>query len=248
MAVLSDRSIRRLQQAGDLKIEPFFEDGLQPASYDLRLHWKILVSPTRYSRGGVIDLRGQPETKYAVEPGRFVGILSEEVLGMPLDLAARFGVRSEYTRQGLVAFGGIQIDPGFKGRMAMSLFNAGPEPVGLALGRKVFTIEFQSLDAPASGPYVGAYQGQEDFPQDQEEFILNAHTVSLAEINHLPVELGQIRQQLLARLPSLPHRTLAELAASQGIKPVETAEELTGGWPDGQDLDAFLGSATEADT
>ena len=113
MAVLSDGTILRLRAAGDLVIEPFDPEGVMPASYDMRLWWKVLVSPTRYERGHVVDLRKEPDRTYLVHPGRFVGVLSEETMSFPLTIAARFGLRSEFTRHGLIPFGGIQIDPGF---------------------------------------------------------------------------------------------------------------------------------------
>ena len=94
----------------------------------MRLFPTILVSPTRYESGHMVELTQEADNKYAVDTGRFVGVLTEESLSMPLDVSARFGLRSEFTRCGLVAFGGIQVDPGFKGRLAISLFNAGPEP------------------------------------------------------------------------------------------------------------------------
>lgn len=248
MAVLSDRSILEEIDEGSLRIRPFNRDALQPATYDLRIYWKVLVSPTRYNRGGRLDLRKEPEQTFGVEPGRFVGALSDETLSMPLNISARFGLRSEFTRRGLVAFGGIQIDPGFRGRLAISLFNAGPEPIELVFQRKMFTVEFDYLSSPALGPYKGEYQNQRSFPKDQESFILHAHTVSLAEINHLPVELARLRQRILTyearALPGAQRQTLSELALIQGIRPVDDPKELTGGWPKDEDVDAFIRMAT----
>lgn len=127
----------------------------------------------------------------------------------------------------------------------MSLFNAGPEPIDLDLGAKLFSLEFHYLDSPALVPYEGQYQNQVDFPADQEEFIVNANTVSLAEVSHLPVEIGHLRQQILAQTlaPSGSPPNLVELAALQGVKRIESAEELVGGWPEDEDVDAFLKSA-----
>ena len=62
MAILSDSTIRRLHETGVLGISPFHDDALQPASYDMRLHWSVLVSPTRYERGQEVDLRDEPRS------------------------------------------------------------------------------------------------------------------------------------------------------------------------------------------
>ena len=244
MAILSDATIRRLHETGALGISPFHDDALQPASYDMRLHWSVLVSPTRYEQGREVDLRGEPDQTLHVDPGRFVGVLSEETLTFPLTIAARFGLRSEFTRHGLIAFGGIQIDPGFRGRLALSLFHAGPEPMPLRFGRPMFTVEFQFLDAPATGGYGGDFQNQDDFPGVQKEFILNAHTASLAEINSLPGEIGQILRRLtlhesIGHGPR-PSMTWQEMAAAQGITPVDDPDALCGGWPEDEDFDSFF--------
>ena len=164
MSILSRNTILQSVESGTLGIEPFYQDGLEPASYDLRLHWELLVSPSRHERAQPIDLRNEPGNKYAVQPGRFVGILTDEILTIPLSIAGRFGLRSEFTRQGLVWFGGIQLDPGFRGRIAISLFNAGPEPIALEWRRKTFTVEFNFLDQPVeeSQRYAGDFQNQEE--------------------------------------------------------------------------------------
>ena len=244
MAVLSDSTIlRRLQEVGDLVITPFYPDGLQPASYDMRLHWQVLVSPTRYEGGRVVDLKAEPESRYHVQPGRFVGVLSEESMSFPLNVAGRFGLRSEFTRHGLIAFGGIQIDPGFKGRLALSLFHAGPEPIALELGRRMFTIEFQSLDASATGPYRGEFQNQDDFPEVQREFILNAHTVSLSEIQSVPGELSSLALRLAQHESA--HRigeralSVTELAETQGVMPLDDLSGLSEFWPADEDVEDF---------
>lgn len=243
MAVLSGDSITEALQSRILGIKPFHEDGLQPASYDLHLHWNLLVSPSRHDRGREIDLRKESQNKFAAHPGRFVGALSEEVLTMPLTMTGRFGLRSEFTRHGLVAFGGIQIDPGFRGRLAISLFNAGPEPIDLVLGKSMFTVEFNTLDSAAKEGYIGEFQDQDDFPAIQREFILNAHTVSLAEIIALPDEVANLRQRFVVH-EATSHRqdlpTVQELAVAQGIQPLEEPSRLLGGWPEEEDFDEFL--------
>lgn len=244
MTVLSKSTIQESVKSGTLGIAPFNRNGLQPASYDMRLHWRILVSPTRHERGREIDLRMEPGRKFAVEPGRFLGVLTKERVKMPLMMAGRFGLRSEFTRHGLISFGGIQIDPGFEGRIAISLFHAGPEPINLVLNSRMFTVEFHNLDTPVDKGYSGQFQKQYDFPKMQREFILNAQTVSLAEINALPDEVASVRQRLAIH-ENMVHTTrraltLPELALEQGVRAIDDPNKLLGGWPDDDDFEQFL--------
>ncbi len=244
MAVLSDTSITQAVESGQLGIHPFHSDALQPASYDMRLHWKLLVSPTRHERGRIVDLRKEPLKKFAVEPGRFVGVLTEEKLNLPLTIIGRFGLRSEFTRHGLVAFGGIQIDPGFKGRLAISLFHAGPAPIELRHKNQMFTVEFHLLDHQASTGYKGPFQNQSDFHKTQKDFILNANTTSLAEINTLPSEMASLEQRFAVHEtvyhPGRVYPSVAELAKTRGIKPLSDVSDLAGVWPEEEDIDSFL--------
>jgi dCTP deaminase len=244
MAVLSDVSIRKAVQARTLGITNFDPGALQPATYDLRLHWRVLVSPKRHEEGRIVDLRKEPEVRFYVEPGRFVGVLTYESFNIPLSMAGRFGLRSEFTRQGLVAFGGIQIDPGFRGRLAISLFHAGPEPVHLQFKRRMFTVEFCGLDEPASFGYKGEFQNQRSFPEAQKHFILNAHTTSLAEINSFPKQIAGIETRMaqhegLHHPSLLPPPSVQDLAKAQGVAPIDDLSKLAGGWPDDDDIDEF---------
>ncbi|OGN90292.1 MAG: dCTP deaminase [Chloroflexi bacterium RBG_13_46_14] len=244
MTVLSDTSIKKAVLSGELSILPFHDDALQPASYDMRLYWKILISPMRHENGRTVDLRKEPNHTFFVEPGRFVGILTEEKISLPLSMVGRFGLRSEFTRHGLVAFGGIQIDPGFKGRLAISLFHAGPELIPLKLGRKMFTVEFNQLADQASKGYDGPFQNQSTFHKMQKDFILNAHTTSLAEINTLPSEIASIQHRLTMHEtfyhPKREFPSISELAKAQGVSPINDITELSGLLSEEDDIDTFL--------
>ena len=192
MGVLTDRQIKELAQQDRLFIDEFDESFLQPATYDLRLYHKILASPIGEKVAGkVIDLRETPEG-FPILPGQMVGVLSSEVIRLPLNVTGRFGIRSFFARQGLNAFGGLQLDPGFRGRLTMNLLNVGPEPVYVKHMEPLFSVEFTRLEEDVEKAYSGPYQDQVDFPADQYNYILSARTTSLAEIPLLRFELNRL--------------------------------------------------------
>jgi len=202
MGVLSGRQIRELAKSGNLAIEPFDETLVQPATYDLRLGPKILASPLSADKLGVVIELTKVKPNYDIQSGQMVGVLSFEKLHLPLNISGRFGIRSAIARKGINAFGGLQLDPGFRGRLTMNLLNVGPEPVTLSLYEPTFSVEFTRLEEEAEVPYSGPYQDQDDFPADQYNYILSARTTSLAEIpafrkdirrlNALIEELGEL--------------------------------------------------------
>ncbi len=182
MGTLSGRQIKELATSGKLGIEPFDETLIQPATYDLRLGPKILASPLSADKLGVVIELTKDKPSYDIQSGQMVGVMSFEKLRLPLDISGRFGIRSAMARKGINAFGGLQLDPGFRGRLTMNFLNVGPEPVTLTLQEPIFSVEYTRLEEEAEFPYSGPYQDQDDFPADQYNYILSARTTSLAEI------------------------------------------------------------------
>lgn len=182
MSVLPGRKIRELVKNSELGINPFDEALVQPATYDLRLGPRILASPLSADKLGVVIELSKDKPSYEVQSGQMVGILSFEKLSLPLGISGRFGIRSAIARKGINAFGGVQLDPGFRGRLTMNLLNVGPEPVALTLYEPILSVEFTRLEEEAEVAYSGPYQDQDDFPVDQYNYVLSARTTSLAEI------------------------------------------------------------------
>jgi len=204
MGTLSGWQIIHLVKDHELVIDPFDADLVQPATYDLRLGSKILAGPLSPDILGMVVELDERSSGYRIQAGQMVSVISAERLELPLDISGRFGIRSEFTRRGLNAFGGLQLDPGFKGRLTMNLLNVGPEAVTITLNSPLFSVEFQRLEEPAKTGYSGPYQGQEDFPEDQYDFILSARTSSLAEIPTLRQEVARLSvlvEELEEKLP-----------------------------------------------
>ena len=204
MGTLSGRQIKELVKRGDLVVEPFDEDLVQPATYDLRLGSKILASPLSSEKLGVVIELTEKESSYRIHSGQMVGVISLEKLRIPLDVSGRFGVRSVYARRGINAFGGLQLDPGFRGRLTLNLLNVGPEPVTLTLHEPLFSVEFQRLEEPAEVAYSGPFQDQDDFPAEQYNYILSARTTSLAEIPNLRMEITRLNALIEELEEALP--------------------------------------------
>lgn len=176
MCILTGRQIRQLIFSGQYLIDPFDESLIEPATCDLRLFHKVLASPIGANQSGkVIDLRDCP-SGHEILPGQMVAILSFERINLPLNIIGRFGIRSSLARKGINAFGGLQLDPGFRGRLMMNLINVGPEPITIRDKDLVFSIEFSKLEEDAEQGYSGSFQDQDDFPADQYNYVLSTGT------------------------------------------------------------------------
>jgi len=204
MGVLSDWQIKGMVESGKLCIAPFNPEQIQPASYDLKVGTKILASPVSPEKLGKVILLTKEKPSCNILSGQMVSVMSLEKIEIPLELCGRFGIRSYFARLGINAFGGLQLDPGFRGKLTMNLLNVGPEPVTIRLNDMLFSIEFERLDEPAKAPYSGPYQDQDDFPEEQYNYILSAHTTSLAEIPNLRKEMAHLSNLIEELEESLP--------------------------------------------
>src|SRR5213593_4362846 len=120
--MLSDRNIRDMVDSGELRIQPFDPELLQPASYDCRVGRVLLAGK------GVVDPKKE---RVILRTGDWAEIETLEELWIPNDIAVSYGLRSSLTRRGIDWFGGPQIDPGYHGRLFVSVFNPTSEALDI---------------------------------------------------------------------------------------------------------------------
>ena len=130
---LSDREITSAIKTGQVQIRPGIAK-LNPAGVDLRIDRDLTLKP------GEQTLAASVET---VELSRnFLGILH---------------VRSSLAREGVIASLAL-VDPGFRGQLTVSLYNAGDRQVKLRKGQRFIQLSLLRLGrAPMQG-YSGKYQ------------------------------------------------------------------------------------------
>ncbi len=179
MSVMSDTEIKEAIKNKELLIEDFQDNLLAPASYDLRVGRRALKS-IKDGQPPILNL--EVERILQIGTGEFVELLTYERLELSNAISARFGLRSYFTRKGLILFAGPQIDPTFRGNLVVSLFNTGPRTVILKYGEPFCSIEFSRLGVQSERKYEGSYQNQTDFPSENIEFIVGAKGVTLYEV------------------------------------------------------------------
>jgi dCTP deaminase len=162
--ILSDRTIERLIADGRLKVDPLDENSIQPASIDCRLGDDFLV----VDENSMAVLTMQTEIRYrkiaapeiTLPPHSFILATTREYIQLPDDLVAFVEGRSSIGRMGLFIQNAGWVDPGFRGRITLELYNANSLPIRLEAGRRVCQLVFCRMVEPARRPYSGKYQGQ----------------------------------------------------------------------------------------
>jgi len=174
--ILTHDQIIEAHKASEIIINPFDEEQVESASYDLRIG----------EQGGTTTdkkLVNIKENGYLlVQPGDFAIVITLEEIRMGLQHAARIGLRSKYSRKGLIATTGPQIDPGFHGRLVVGLTNLTPKPVSLPFKDSFLTIEIHKLEQPTTKPYDGPYQGKLKLGPEDIEMVTEAPGMSFSEI------------------------------------------------------------------
>jgi dCTP deaminase len=162
--ILSDNSLKRMLDSGELGVSPLCEDSIQPASIDCRLGSHFLLVEDRQMES--IDLN--TEIKYRVHEGPLITIpphsfllaTTMEVVRLPNNLTAFVEGRSSIGRIGLFIQNAGWVDPGFEGQITLELYNANSLPIRLEAGRRICQLVFCRMDQAADAPYRGKYQGQ----------------------------------------------------------------------------------------
>jgi dCTP deaminase len=134
LAVLSDVEIEKCMGNGSLVIAPFDQSCLNGAGYDLRIEAEVTIPP------------GQQ---------RLVATL--ERVELDENMAATLHIRSSLARAGMIASSAL-VDPGFRGQLTVSLFNAGASALTLARNDRFLQMVLHSLGIKTRRPYVGRYQ------------------------------------------------------------------------------------------
>lgn len=166
--ILSDTDIKAKLDAGEIKIQPMPDLGvaLGTVSLDLRLGYEFMVYRTT-SRPfidvkdsstfeGLTELVSKKRDEhFIVHPGEFVLASTLEMVGLPLNLAARLEGKSSLGRLGIVIHSTAgKVDPGFNGRITLEISNIGTLPVMLYPEMRICQLVFEELTSPTSKGYA----------------------------------------------------------------------------------------------
>ncbi|MHC8508428.1 MAG: dCTP deaminase domain-containing protein [Rhodospirillales bacterium] len=89
---------------------------------------------------------------FNIPSGHFGFLLTKEALDMPHDAIGFISIASSVKFHGLVNISGFHIDPGYKGNVIFSVYNAGPADVTIREGDQIFQLWVASLDQPDATP------------------------------------------------------------------------------------------------
>lgn len=149
MCVLTDGMILSL---GDVLLDPFHQEQINPASYDLCIGGHIIDLAT--GQHTTLDY-GDPIQLYH---GKAILATTIEMVMLPSAVAGQVSLKSSLARSGLDHTLAGWIDPGFTGQITLEL--SAHREVTLIVGQRICQIVFHQCVEPAVAPYNGRYQNQ----------------------------------------------------------------------------------------
>jgi dCTP deaminase len=149
----------QIDGAANKIIEPFDKNRIEDAKYMLSIGDEVYVSE---EEGKKTAQRLKEGESFAIDPGQFAFVLTEEIVRVPFGVLGFISIRATIKFLGLVNISGFHVDPGYEGRLVFSVFNAGPTRIQLKRGDVIFSIWLADLNAPISRTKV--ITGYKDIP------------------------------------------------------------------------------------
>jgi len=160
--ILCSFAIKELLRSKKLVIKPVNPEQIQPASVDLRISHEILLL-----KGDEIEFGKEPEyenireEEIQIPPKTHVLVRTIERVELPNDVGGIVKLRSSLSRIGVMLNNAGWVDPGFKGTLTLSMFNANDVPVKIRAGTRFFQLLLLKLDRESEG-YSGKYANQHE--------------------------------------------------------------------------------------
>ncbi|HKG36223.1 MAG TPA: dCTP deaminase [Solirubrobacterales bacterium] len=201
MALLTDSEIRQAVEEGEIEIEPLGPESVQPASYDLRLGEKAIVTRTleidkvreRVEQDEAQETDVAEAGSISIPAGAFALIVTRERVRFGAQYAGHLGLRSYFARKGVLLLSGLQVDPGFEGYLVLGFANVSPRSVHISYEEAVATLEIQRLNRPAAEPYSGVYAGQQtspEIPRADADYLRTIETLSVSDLTRALLRLS----------------------------------------------------------
>lgn len=160
-------------------VVPFESKLLRPAEYTLRVGQKCYYDGT--------PSKVEEDKPVVIPPNGLVYIQIYEYFNMPYYLVARYSLRVHQVYRGLILDNGLQVDPGFHGRINVPVYNFTNEEKTLEFKESLLSVEFVKTTPFAPNPPIDSDEEREWVSRD----LLNKEEKPLVVFQGEPDKLYQ---------------------------------------------------------
>lgn len=144
----------------------YSESKIEQAAYALSLGNEAYRTDNKDRK---IETLSDTNKNIEINPGQFTLLMTDEYVSIPNDKLAFISIKAKQKLKGLINVSGFHVDPGFKGKLLFSVYNAGPSTITLETKKPYFLIWFANLEDAATGNNIynnvnNHHQGQKSIP------------------------------------------------------------------------------------
>lgn len=228
-----DEDIIKLVDAGELITEGFDRTSVKQACYELRASEIFYETSVEREDKRLTALEG-----YVLRPHSYVTVIVKERVALPPNVMARILTKGQLFSLGIMPVS-TYADPGFAGRLGITLSNASHRHILIKPGQPIAKIEFSILSRAVARPYTGQH-GYETaiwpipFQLYADNESLRKAGISPGDSDEIARSYGPVVAELDARLRYYEHKvwlqigiTVAAFAAILSLTgPLGTARSL----------------------
>lgn len=166
-------------------VVPYSDAQVKHCAYELRMGPEAFITSSASKTKVTLEER----EAVVIPPGQLAMLLTEEVVAIPSNALGFISMRFSLKSYGLINVSGFHVDPGFKGRLKFSVYNAGSRDLTVSRGDRVFMLWLSSLDQRTGDGYGGQKLGQNEVTSEDQ----NKMHGEIASPGQLKKEIEDIR-------------------------------------------------------
>lgn len=120
------------------------------AAISLTVGNEVYITPSNEKDPNVKQILDEKKPQFVIPKGQFALLLTAETLYVPTNALAFISFKAKYKFKGLINVSGFHVDPGWKGQLTFSVYNAGPTDIVLERGKPFALIWYADLDSTAT--------------------------------------------------------------------------------------------------
>ncbi len=142
MAFLGTQKLKDLLSSVKV-VDPYDPNRVDCGAYQLSLGEEVFCTDSKDKKKAFLTKANE---QVKINPGQFALLLTHETVHIPTDKIAFISIKAKIKLKGLVNVSGFHVDPGFKGKLLFSVYNAGTSPISLLKENPCFLIWFANLE------------------------------------------------------------------------------------------------------